>query len=182
MDEYTKISNSFSKLKDDLTGDLLSAGYLTGIILGIIGFVILIKEVGTFYKINQISKWPIVEKGALVIDSYMENISSSRTYSILVMSQTDYSINYRNRVSFIYKVKSQFYIGSQLSYNEPWDPNPVHSRLENTTYKKGSKVDVRINPNNPSEAYILNKPYVNYLPAVIGLLLSIIGIYSIIKM
>lgn len=182
MDEYTKITSSLDKLKKDLSNDLLSAGFITGIILGIIGFIILIRELGMFLKIHSINKWPITKNGGTIINSKVENVTTSKTFSIFILSQTNYGVNYRNRTTFVYKVNGNWYVGTQLSFYEPWNDNPAESRLESIFYKPGSTVDIRINPKNAAEAYILNKPYVNYLPLLVGIILAAIGVYSIIRM
>lgn len=182
MDEYTKITSSISKIESDLTNDLLSAGYITGLIVGIIGFVILLIEINTYYKIHSINKWPIIKNGGTIRDSYMESSSGSTTYSIFVISKSFYNLSYRTRASFTYKINDKIYISNKISYYEPWETNPMYAKIETDLLKKDSKVDIRVNPHNPNEAYIYNKPYDIYITLLIGIILSLIGVYVIYKM
>lgn len=181
MNKSLGITESVSKLKTDLKNDLLSAGYITGIILGIIGFVLLILEVGTFYKIHEISKWPITKNGGIINDSYMETSSGSTTYSIVLISQSRGSLSYRTRASFNYVVNGKTYTSNKISYYEPWNSNPIEAKVQNDDLTKGNLVNVRINPGDPTEAYIYNFSYTLGMRFIISLILSVVGIYFIFK-
>ncbi|XWV25620.1 putative ORFan [Tupanvirus deep ocean] len=181
MDQYTKLSAGVSKLQSDLLKDILSFGFMVGVIIGIIGFALLLIELGTLYKIYTIDKWPVIKNGAIIRDSYMENTSGSTTYSIFVVSEAYYNLYYRTRASFVYKINGKTYVGNKISFNEPWEANPMIAKIESDVLVKGAKVDIRVNPYDPSEAYIYNKSYRNYGLLFVGLVLSFIGIYVIIK-
>ncbi len=182
MNEYTKITKGISKIQSDLLNDLLSFGYIAGIIIGVIGFVLLLIELGTIHKINSISKWPIIKNGGVIRDSYMENVSGYTTYSIILISNAYYRLFYRTRASFIYKINGKTYIGNNVSFNEPWDSNPMTAKVESDLLLKGSSVDIRVNPYDPSEAYIFNKPYKSYWLLISAIALSLIGVYIIYKL
>ena len=177
MDQYNKISEGLSKIQSDVTKDLISVGYIVGIIIGVIGFVFLVTDIITLAKIRQIKNWAIIKNGATIIDSYMENTSSSTTYSILVISETHSNLLYRTRASFAYKIDNKSYLSNKVSYYEPWESNPAIAKVETDKLKKGNKVDVRVNPKNPSEAYIYNKTYNKYMRIMFCILLILIGIY-----
>lgn len=179
MEEIEKITQSISGFKTGLYKALSSAGYLIGIILGIIGLVIIIIELDTFYSVQQIESWPIIKDGGTIIESYFENTTDYYGYSIFVVSQTFYGQYYRNRLAFSYEIDGKKYIGTQYSYYEPWHRNPMVAKIQNKNFKPGTKVDIRINPNNPGEAYIANKPYNNYVKLTAGIILAVIGIYTI---
>lgn len=181
MDPYDKISSSINKIQSDVKTDLLSAGYVVGIIIGIVGFIMLISQLLTIYKIRQIKKWPIKKKAGTIIDSYMENSSSNTTYSILIVSQGYYKLIYRTRASFTYNINGKTYISNSISYYEPWESNPIIAKTENLKLKQGQFVDIKVNPKNPSEAYIYNKPYDNYAKILFSAILVLIGLYIIFK-
>ncbi|XWV26958.1 hypothetical protein QJ857_gp0091 [Tupanvirus soda lake] len=181
MDQYTKITEGVSKLQSDLLKDILSFGYIVGVIFGIIGFSLLLIELGTLYKIYTISNWPVIKNGAIIRDSYMENTSGSTTYSIFLVAEAYYKLYYRTRASFAYKINGKTYVGDKISFNEPWDSNPITAKIESDILVKGAIVDIRVNPYDPSEAYIYNKPYNGYGRLLIGLVLSLIGVYVILK-
>ena len=178
---YDKLSKSVDQFKDEITNTLLSAGYISGIILGIIGFTILLIQYGYYHKIRQINQWPVLTKGGTIKDSYMEISSGSTGYSIFVMSTSSYYLYYRTRVSFSYEINGKKYTSKQLSYYEPWSNNPMYAKLETDYYVPGRKVDIRVNPQNPSEAYIINQPYHQYAQLLIGIILTLIGVYVIYK-
>ena len=179
MDEVSNISKEVKSFWENLGKAFLSAGFIIGMILSILGLVIIIHEFVTSYKIYSINRWPIIPLGGTIIDSYMENASQSITYSIFFISSTNYQISYRTRTSFHYEVNGKKYISTKLSYFEPWNHNPIVARIEFDKYQPGNKGDIIVNPNDPSEAFILNKPYTNYTYVGLGLLLSFIGLYII---
>lgn len=182
MDEYKNLTKGIHKLKSDIMNDLSSLGYLVGIIIGIIGLIFLIKELLIIIKVSQIKKWPIVKNAGIVLNSYIEQITNRTTYSIFILTKEYPQNQYRNRIIFAYKINNNWYIGKQVSFFEPWCTNPAESQLENKLFKIGTKLDIRINPNNPAEAYILNKEYTDYFELTVGIVLSVIGIYSIINL
>jgi len=63
MQDIEKIRKGIEKTKNEILKVLLSAGYLTGIVLIVIGLVLIFIEISTFYKIYEIDSWPIL-KGA----------------------------------------------------------------------------------------------------------------------
>lgn len=181
MDELSKIISSLNKTIHEIITALLSAGYIAGIILGIIGLILVIKEFSTFYKIHTIERWPILKQAGTIRNSYVEHTTNNHNYSLLFVSETYYNLYYRNRVSFSYQIAGKNYLSMNASYYEPWDENPMVARIEYDVFKLGSKVDIRVNPDDPSEAYILNKPYNSYTSLVVGSILAIIGIYVLYK-
>lgn len=181
MDPYNKITSSINKLQSDLTNDLLSAGYVTGILLGIVGFVLLIIEISMFYKIHKINNWPIIRDGGTIRDSYMESTSGTTSYSIFVVSESYTNLYYRTRASFLYTINGKLYINNKISYYEPWESDPTIAKIENDTLSKGTKIDIRINPLDNSEAYIFNKSYSVGIRFYIAIILSIVGVYAIYK-
>lgn len=181
MENYTKVTHGLSKLQSDIINDLISIGYLAGLIIGIFGFVLFLIELGVIYKIRSIDRWPVYPKSAVIYDSYMQNTYNTTTYSIVVMSTALNNVYYRTRASFIYKVNGQTYIGNRMSYNEPWESNPIIAKSENDLLSRGAKVDIMINPNDPQEAYIYNKPYDSHWKLLVGFILTLIGIYIILK-
>jgi hypothetical protein len=181
MDPYAKLTSSLSKIQSDFTTDLLSAGYVLGIIIGIIGLALLISGLATIIKIYRINKWPVTKNAATVRDSFMETSSSNVSYSILIVSQSHSNTMYRTRGSFTYQVNNQTYISNKISYYEPWQSNPIIPKIENGLLKKGELIDLRINPKNPTEAYIFNNPYDKPTRIFISILLILLGSYVIIK-
>lgn len=181
MERTGDVKKNISKLKTDLTKDLLSAGYIIGLIAGIIGFIILINELHTIYKINRIKSWPITKQGGTIRDSYMESASTSTNYSIFVISRSQSHITYRTRASFEYTVNGRTYVSDKVSYYEAWNTNPVVAKVQTDLLARGNKVDIRINPKNPAEAYIYNESFDSYGRLLFGIILTIIGIYVVVK-
>lgn len=181
MNKYDELTKNFDQFKSGLANTLLSAGYITGIIVGVIGLVILIIQLNYFYKIRQINRWPVYKDAGTIRDSYLEIASGGTTYSIFVVSSSSYTLYYRTRVAFTYEVNGKKYVSRQLSYYESWNSNPMYAKIESDIYVRGRKVNIRINPKNPSEAYITNKPYNQYLLTLIGIILTAIGLYVIYK-
>ena len=181
MDQYQDISGKITKLQSDLTKDLLAFGYVVGIILAIIGLTMLMIEISTIRKINQIKRWPILRRAGTIRDSYMETITGATTYSIVIVSEAYYNLNYRTSASFTYRINGKTYISNKISYYEPWQNNPIIAKVENDILTKGSTVDIRVNPNDPSEAYIFNKPYDSYFKLILAIILSVIGLYFVYK-
>lgn len=182
MEEYNKISQELGQLRSNLSRDILSAGHTIGIILGIIGFVLLFNELHILYKINTINNWPIIKNGGIISDSYLQNSSGNTSYSIFFISKSYINLFYRTRASFIYKLRGKIYTSNKISFFEPWESNPIIAKVESDALTRGTKVDIRINPYDASEAYIYNKPYNSYTRLGIAIFLSIIGIYVIYQM
>lgn len=188
MDNYTSVTNQYTKtmhgiekLKQDIGNDLLSLGFFIGLIILIIGFVMLLLELYMVYKIYSINNWPITQNGGIVVNSYMENSTISSKYNIVLASSTQYIPYYRTSAAFIYKVKDNYYIGTKSSYYEAWNINAIIAKMENDTLQPGKKINIRINPNNPSEAYIYNKPYDRYYYLAFALGLFLIGLFIVIS-
>lgn len=177
--EYQKASQALVKLKSDIGDNLKSLGFFIGIIILIVGFILLCTELYTIYKIHAINSWPIIPDAGTIVDSYMENSSMSTSYNVIVTSSTQYTPFYRTTAAFIYRVADNFYLGERSSFNEPWQANAVVSKIENNLLQTGRKVSLRINPKNPSEAYIFNKPYDRYYRFAFALFLFLIGLYII---
>ena len=177
MESTTKITTSLGKIKTDIKDILLSAGFNTGIALWILGIILVAIEIYFFHRIDSVTSWPVTQNGGTITDSYMEETTNSKTYSTLVVSRTYYDLAYRTRVSFSYTVNGKLYNSTKLSYYEPWNDNPIEAKDELDFYQKGTKVNIRINPKNPAEAYILNRPYDNYNTLIVGTILILIGLY-----
>lgn len=181
MDSYSRVSSGLTKLQHDIINDLISVSYVTGLILGIVGFVILLIEIGTMIKIRSIERWPVKKGGAIIYDSITETKTDANTFSLLVVSTSATTTSYRTRASFIYRVDDLFYLSTKLSYIEPWSNNPVISKSENDLIKPGTVVDVRINPNNPKEAFVYNHSYHPHWKLLIGAAFTLLGVYLIYK-
>ena len=180
-DEYSKITKGINKLQTDVKQDLLAFGFLIGIILTIIGFVLLLIEIYLIVKIQLINHWPVTKNGATIQDSYMENLTVSSTYSLLVTSSTQFTPYYRTTAAFIYHVGNNTYLGQNISYYEPWEPNAIIAKLEKDLYKKGAMVNISINPNDPAEAYIINKSYDRYWRLFFAIVIFLVGLYITFK-
>lgn len=181
MEPYNKLSESLGKIQSDLTKDLLSAGYLTGIIIMIIGLIFLVSELVTVIKIMRIGQWPTIKDGGTILDSYLETTQYSTNYSILVVSENYSSTLYRTRAAFSYKLNGNSYVSNNISFYEPWQSNPVIAKLENDKFKPGTTVDIKVNPRNNSEAYVTNYAYDKYSRIAIFLAITLIGLYIVIK-
>jgi hypothetical protein len=181
MNEITKIDDSVNKVESNLTNALLSAGYIGGIFLGIIGFVLVIIELSMFYKVHEINGWPKLKNAGTIRDSYLENTTDETTYSAFFASEAFSDLYYRNRTSFFYQINGKNYLSTKYSYYEPWENNPMPAKIENDKYKPGVKTDIIVNPKDLSEAYIVNKPYVTYTKLALGIVLSCIGLYVLYK-
>lgn len=181
MEELSTVQRTLGKIRSDLSTDLITAGYSFAIILGIVGVVLSILEIHIFYKIRSIHSWPVLKGYGTILGTEIEATSTSNSYSIFVVSRTTTSLLYRNRVAFSYVIGNTRYVSNRASYYEPWENNPMISKLENDLFKVGSKVDIMINPKKPAEAYLLNKKYHSYSLLAVGLLLVLISIYSIYK-
>lgn len=179
MNEYQKINQDVKNVKTNLKKTILSAGSLIIIIIGTIGIVLIIIELYKINKINSINKWPIIENAGTILDSSLETARYSYSYSVILYSSSYDQTVYRNRIAFSYNVNGKEYISHKISYYEPWNTNPIETKIEDKILKIGSKVDIRVNPNNPYEAYVYNKPYTTYSRLIIGIILIIIGIYGI---
>jgi hypothetical protein len=146
--------------------------------LAVIGITLIVMEAGVYWKIHEINRWPIVKDGGTVIDSYLETTYDYQTYSVFFVSEAYTTYYYRTRVAFRYQYGGKTYTSMTYSYYEPWDTNPMYARVEADRFTPGRKVNVRVNPSNPSEAYILNKPYNEYSVLLIGIFFAVIGIYT----
>lgn len=181
MDTISQFGQRFNKTLSDVGKAFVSAGYITGFIIAIIGIILLIGEFIKAVKMARINNWPVITNGGVIKDSYMETSSGNISYSIFFISSSYYEPYYRTRVSFVYQVNGQAYMSNKLSYYEPWQSNPMLSKVESDIYQPGKRVDIRINPKNPTEAYIMNKFYLNYYNLIVGLVFAIMGIYIVYK-
>lgn len=181
MDTINQFGKQFSKTLSNVSNAFVTAGYITGIIIAIVGLILLIGEFLRAIKIARINHWPVIKNGGVIKDSYMETSSGYTTYSIFFISSSYFEPYYRTRASFVYQINGQTYIGNKISYYEPWQTNPMYSKLEADLYKPGQSVDIRVNPKNPTEAYIINKFSLNYYNLFIGMLLTVIGLYVVYK-
>jgi len=172
-----KISHEVSRIWREIKKTLASTEYLLGILLIIIGLVII--GIGLYHlaKIRLIEKWPIYRKAATILNSRLETRTVYTNYSVFFFSEGKYSLQYRVNVIFTYNWNKKVYIGTKLSYNIPWTSNLILATLEKNYYQKGKKVDLRINPKNPSEAYLTNKKSNIDWFLLIGFLILILGLY-----
>lgn len=177
--EYEKAIKGLEKIKKDISEDLKSLGFFIGIIILIIGFIFLTIELYMIYKIHVINSWPIIPNAGVIVDSYMETSSISSAYNIVVASSTQYVPYYRTGAAFVYRVGNNTYFADKVSYYEPWESNAIISRIENDLFQPGRSVNLRINPRDPSEAYILNKPYDRYYRFAFSLGLFLVGLYIV---
>uniref|UniRef100_A0A6C0LSI3 DUF3592 domain-containing protein n=1 Tax=viral metagenome TaxID=1070528 RepID=A0A6C0LSI3_9ZZZZ len=181
IEDYNQLGDRLTKFKSSVADALLSAGYITGIILGIIGFFLLIVELDTFRKVRDINYWKVKKNVGKILENYMESSSVSINLNALILSSNHVNLKYRNRVSFEYEINGEKYISYKYSFYEPWSDNPIIPKMEGKFFPPEEIVDVLINPNDPSEAYIANKPYTNYNRITIAIILSTIGIYIVMK-
>jgi len=179
MDEVKKISESITRIKNEILGILVSAEYITGLVLIVVGFVLLLVEVGMFYKISAIDGW-VKHKGiGRIVETYIETKSESDGYSGIVISNNVRILLYRARIGFVYTLNGKEYVSYKYSYYEPWYDNPLIPQYESHILKPGAIVDVMINPVDPDEAYIANKRYTKYDPIAIDIALILAGAYII---
>jgi len=179
MDEVKKLSKSFENVKDSFVQVLSSAGHLTGVILIITGAILIITELATFYKTQQIKKWNKYPGAGKVINTYVEQKSEMDGYGGFIFSNYSSVLLYRTRVAFTYVIDDVTHTSYQYSYFEPWYDNPTIPQDEKDTLPKGKVVDIYINPADPKEAYITNKPYTHLDPIAIGIAVVFSGIYII---
>ena len=181
MENITGISKDVKSFSRKLAEAFVSAGRVIGIIFIILGLIIVVYQLYMFYRIFEISRWPIIKGGGKIIDSYMESSNNNVTYSVLVASSTFYELFYRTRVSFEYEIDGQKYNSIKLSYYEPWNNNPMLAKNELDQYRPGETVDIIVNPKNYATAYIINKPYRTYQILAIGVIFIILGAYIFYK-
>ncbi len=179
MDKITEFNKSFNKFKTNLGNVFIGAGFIVGLIMTTIGLTLLIYQLYIYFKVNKINHWPVLKNIGTVENSYMETMTNSTSYSGVLASTAYFTTYYRTRVSFQYTTNDRVYFSHKSSYFEPWTTNPIDAKDETDKYKPGVKVDVRVNPNNPAEAYIENKEYAEYIKTGIGIGLFVIGLYII---
>lgn len=177
MEDVKKINESLKKIKNDILTALSSAGYITGIILIIIGTVLFLTELYTFYKINQIDNWPVYKNAGKIVETYIESKSEVDGYGGLILYNYNRILLYRTRIAFTYMIDNVEYISYKYSYYEPWYDDPTRTQYESHTLKPDTIVDVIINPNNRQEAYIANKKYALFDPIAIDFAIVLAGIY-----
>lgn len=173
MNPFDKISDTFNKIQTDL----LSAGYLLSLLILFVGLYLFFTELYKFYKIQEIDKWIIISNGSIISDVFTESIYSYSTYSVLFYTNNIYQNYYRTLASFEYEYKGKKYKNTHYSYYQPWFDNPVDAKADNDIFKIGKPMDLIINPNNPNEAYIMNRKYDLYKTLLIGIFLTILGGY-----
>lgn len=178
MDPYNKAISGIKEVQGSVQHAVSSLGVYIIIVLGTIGLIILLVELYSIYKIYQIEKWPIKNEGAAIVNTVIENSTVSNNISLIIASQSYDTKYYRARTSFTYEVDGQIYLSNRLTYNEGWDENPSFVELQKNLLRPGARVDVRINPNDPSEAYLFNFPYTSFNSLSSGLVLSIIGVLA----
>lgn len=181
MEDVQKINESFIKIRDEILKQLLSAGYVTGIIFIVIGLVLMMTEVLVFYKINVIDDWKVYRNAGKVIETYIETKSEIDGYGGFVLSNYSKILLYRTRIAFSYTINDIDYISYKYSYYEPWHNNPTITEFEQDSLKIGTVVDIIVNPDYPSEAYLTNKRYTHYDPIAIDIAIILIGAYIVYK-
>jgi len=179
MEDVQKINESLKRIKDEILKVLLSAGYVTGVVLIIIGFVMMITEISIFYKINAIDNWTRHKGVGKIIATHIETKSEIDGYGGFILSNYTRILLYRTRIAFTYTVNDIEYISYKYSYFEPWHDNPTIAEFENNILQKGVNVDVIINPDDPSEAYITNKKYTHLDPIAIDIAIILAGMYVV---
>lgn len=179
MDKITELQQKVASFGKRIADVFISAGYITGLILGIIGLILVLIELNKFYKISQINNWPVLKSGATIIDNHFETYNTSDNLNLVIYNNSSSYNYYRTRFLFKYKINGDDYVGTRYSYYEPWTDNPVIAKSIEQSFKIGSKVNVVINPTKPSEAYIFNHPYDNFNRLVIGFALVIVGFYTL---
>lgn len=174
--DLEKLSASVKRIKDGAIQLLLSAGYVTGVVLLVIGLTFMIIEIGEFYKVSTIKNWPVLKNAGTVVDSYLETKQESGSYINIILANYTPVTFYRPRFSFTYRINDVDYISYDYSYHEPWEVNPMIPKYDINYFKKGSHVDIIVNPNNPAEAYMVNKPYNSADPIAIGTMIALVGL------
>ncbi|AYV85242.1 MAG: putative ORFan [Satyrvirus sp.] len=173
------VQTEYSKVKKDVHKILTSMEYFIGIILIIIGIIFAFNEVKKFYKIYEINKWPILKNAGTIYLVRPERKSVRNGKNLIFLNYSDTVYYHRIRVAFVYEINNQKYISFNLAYYEPWYENSLMTTLEEMYYQIGNKVNIRVNPSNFSEAYILNKPYKQYQTIIASIILIIFGIILI---
>lgn len=179
MDEVKKINESITRVTNDLLKVLLSAEYITGLLLMVVGFVLLLSELGMFYKINEINGWEKHKDIGKIVETYSETKSESDGFSGLIWANSYRMLLYRTRIAFTYTINGKKYVSYKYSYHEPWYDNPTVPQYESHILKPGTVVDVMVNPIDPDEAYIVNKPYTQYDPVAIDIAIILAGVYIV---
>jgi hypothetical protein len=174
-DFYSKTIEGVDVLQKQTKSLASSIGGIVVIFLGILGLVYMITELYTLWKIHEISKWPIIHEGGQIINVVAETSTETSNYSLILLGKSQTEYFYRTRASFIYMVGNTHYISNRITYDESWSNNPAIPDLERTILKPGARVDIRVNPKNPQEAYIFNKPYQSYGTLIISIVLTVIG-------
>jgi hypothetical protein len=174
-DFYSKTVEGVDVLQKQTKSLAESIGGIVVIFLGIIGLVYMITELYTVYKIHQIATWPIIHEGGQIVNVVAETSTETNTYSLILLGRSQTQYFYRTRASFVYRVGNTNYISNRISYDESWSDNPAIPDLEKSILKPGAKVDIRINPKNPNEAYIFNKPYQSYGTLFVSIALTVVG-------
>lgn len=182
MEELKKVGDNLRDIKSNFWSLIASAGYITGIILAIIGCVYIFTEIHQIWKVNRIGHWPVIKNAGVILSSNLEDKSGLTNYSAVVISNTVEKNYFRARVAFSYTYNGKTYNSVRVSYLEPWTQNSMVAKLENSFYTVGKVVDVLVNPNDPSEAYLINKPYVDYDNLLIGIILAVIGFYIVLDL
>lgn len=176
MDELQKLTKNLATTKNKIWDVLLSAGYVSGIILMIIGIIKLSIELMQYYKIYSIKSYPILKKSGTIIASYMETKSFRDSYVEYILLEADAIMLYRTRIAFTYTINGKSYISYSYSYHEPWYENPMIPKHEMDMYKVGDKVDIIINPNDENEAYLVNKSNTYFDPTTISIVVILVGL------
>jgi hypothetical protein len=154
---------------------LLSIAYIIGIFFILSGIVMLAYEVYDYYNISKVSTWPVFKKGAVITISTVETAGYGYHLNLPFLSDVSAYDLYRTRVAFDYTVNGVKYRSSKLSYYEPWSTDIIFVTIEDEYYQPGTIVDVIVNPDDPSEAYLINKSYGGYVYLLLAIVLLVVG-------
>ena len=174
--DLQRLAESIRRVKDGILDLLLSAGFVTGIVLFIIGLVFAIIEIGQFYKVYKIKSWPTFKNAGTIVGSYLETKSEQESYINIVLSNYSAVIYYRARFAFTYTINGVEYISYKYSYHEPWEINPMVPKYDIDFFDVGKSVDIIVNPDNPAEAYLTNKSYNTVDPIAVGSMIMFLGL------
>jgi hypothetical protein len=160
---------------DNLILALISTAYIVGLFLIFVGIIILVYESNVYYNIQKINNWPVFKESGIVTLSIIETAGNGYHLTLPLFSDISTYEIYRTRIAFEYTVNGVKYQSTKLSYYEPWSSDIIHVNIEDEYYQPGTIVDVIVNPNNPSEAYLVNKKYGGYVYLIGSIVFIVVG-------
>lgn len=152
--------------------DLFTINNIVALILGIIGLVWLINGIRQYQKITQVNNWPKTNatvQNAVLVNSANQAIDPRNVPANAIDKYTP-------QVTYAYRVNNTNYQSDKIFYNTPKNFDATQARTLFGQIYPGSVVQIRYNPQNPSEAYIYPGS-ADIWPIIIGLLLLLLALY-----